>query len=269
MTMMGRLTRIACASALAALSIVAAIGAAQAAELRVLCTVALAPVYDEIIPVFERATQHKVTVIYATSGAVVDRIRNGEMADVLITSRAGIESLLESERLVAASRADLAKAGIGVAVRKGAPKPRLDTVDSFRALLLSAKSIAHGNPANGGVASAHLVKVFERLGVADEVRAKAVLGGPGMVAPAVAKGAAEIGMTQVSEILPEPGVDLAGPLPAELQNITPYAGAVVADSREPVAASALLQFLASPAAAAMLRARGMEPRRFRALLTAA
>jgi molybdate transport system substrate-binding protein len=232
---------------------------AQAAELRVLCTVALGPVYDEVIPVFERATGHKVTVVYATSGAVADRVRKGEIADVLITSRAGIESLIKQGRLTAENRTALAKAGIGVAIRKGAPKPNMGSIDSFRATLIAAKSIAHGNPANGGVASAHLVKVFERLGIAEQVRVKAVLGGPGAVAPAVAKGTAEIGMTQVSEILPEPGVELAGLLPAELQNITPYAGAVVAGSKQTTTASALLQFLASPAAETVLRAKGMEP----------
>ena len=250
-------------AALAAI-LVAAVGAAahvpaQAAELRVLCTVALGPVYDEVIPVFERATGHRVTVVYATSGAVATRVQKGEAADVLITSRAGIDGLIKQGRLVAESRAELAKAGIGVAVRKGASKPDIASVEGFRAALLAAKSIAHGNPANGGVASAHLIKVFERLGIAEQVRAKAVLGGPGAVAPAVAKGTAEIGMTQVSEILPEPGVDLAGPLPAELQNITPYAGAIVTGSKESTAATALLQYLASPATAAVLRQKGMEP----------
>jgi molybdate transport system substrate-binding protein len=235
--------------------------AAGAAEIKVLVTTAMKTAMDELAAAFERATPHKVTITYGPSGALAKRIADGEAADLVVFA-GGVDELIDRKKIVPAGRTDIARAKIGVSVRKGAPKPDIATSGAFRHALLTAKSVAFADPASGGASGVYLVKMIERLGIAAEVKAKARLarGGPdGMVSAIVAKGDAEIGLQQISEIMSVAGVDLVGPLPDELQTVTTYVAGVPATASQPDLAVAFVRFLTTPDAAAIYRAKGLEP----------
>jgi molybdate transport system substrate-binding protein len=155
----------------------------------------------------------------------------------------------------------IAKVGIGVAVRAGAPKPKIETVDDFKAALLQARRVAYIDPASGGSSGVYLGKLFERLGIADAVRAKAVLVHGGLAAERLVSGEADLAIQQISELVAVAGATLVGPLPAPIQNETTYAAAVGRDSPRPDAARALVAALAAPAAAGAIRAQGLQPAR--------
>jgi molybdate transport system substrate-binding protein len=230
---------------------------AAAAEIKVVCPVAMKSAMDGLIGEFEHASSHKVTVAYGPAGPLLDRVQKGEAVDVVILTGVQIAALLKQGKIVAASQADIAKVGIGVAVRPGADRPDIGSVDAFKSAMLAAKSISYVNPANGGSAGIYLAGMFEHLGIAAEMKPKTVLV-PGQATDSVINGTAAIAITQMSEIMAEPKVELVGPLPAAIQNVTLYSGGVAADSKEPEAAAALMKFLASPATAAVLKAKGLE-----------
>jgi molybdate transport system substrate-binding protein len=172
-------------------------------------------------------------------------------------SRSGIDDLIKQGKLIDSTRANLAKSGIGVAVRKGAPRPNISSVEAFKAALLNAKSIAYVEQGGSGV---YLKALLPRLGIADGLKNKTKLLPPeNPVANAVANGEAEIGMTQISEILPYAGAELVGPLPAEIQLITSFATAVGTEAKQAEHAMALIKFLTAPAAAAVFKAKGLDP----------
>jgi molybdate transport system substrate-binding protein len=225
---------------------------AGAAEITFICSNALKSVMEELAPQFEKASGHRLRVTYGTTGPLQAEIEKGAVFDVTILGPAAIDELIKRGRLAAASRTDVARSGLGVAVRKGAPKPDLSSADSFKRSMLGAKSIAF---LETGLTGTHLWTVFQRLGMTDEMKARHR---NGRGAEMVAEGKAEFGMTQISEILHVTGVELAGPLPAEIQNYTVFAGAVRAGSNESAAAQALLEYLRSPEAVKVMRAKGLE-----------
>ncbi len=231
--------------------------AASAAELKMVCPVAMKAAMDGLVADFERASGDKVTIVYGPVGPLLDRVQKGEAIDVIILAGAQIDGLMKQGKIPAGSRSDIAKVGIGVAVRPGAPKPDIGSVDAFKQSMLAAKSISYVNPANGGSAGIYLAGMFERLGIAEEIKSKLVLV-PGQATDSIVKGTAEIAITQASEIVADPKVELVGPLPAAIQNITLYSGGVAADSKAPDAAAALMKFLTSPATVAVLKAKGLQ-----------
>ena len=228
----------------------------QAAEIVVLSSVGVKTVLEEVGPQFEQATKHKLVFQFATAAELKARIERGEAFDVAILTAAGIDDLIKQTKLASATRVDVAKSGAGVAIKKGAPKPDITTAEGFRQTLLAAKSIAYSAQ---GATGPNMRKIFERFGIAEEMKAKTTVVS-GITAPeAVAKGEAELGFTQISEILPVEGAVLAGPLPPEVQVYTIFTAAVAVTTKDPAAAQTFIKFLTSPAAAPVIKAKGMEP----------
>lgn len=213
-------------------------------------------VLDELLPRFERASGHKVSVSYDPARVMLARIQAGETADLAILGSSAMEELVKQGKIAAASRRVVARCGVGIGVRAGSPGPDIGSVEAFKRALLSAKSIAYTLEGASGI---HFAGLIERLGIAEQVKAKAVTRSGGLIGELVAAGEAEIAVQQIPEILAVPGVDFAGPLPQELQMITVSAAGVFADSRQPAAAKELLEFLSTPAAARVFRAKGLEP----------
>src|SRR5688572_28435355 len=197
---------------------------ALSAEIRILYPTALAPVFRELLPQFERSSGHKVIAQFGPAGAIADRVRKGEAADVAIVTRSQSAALQTEGKIAVGSGVGLAKVGIGLYVAKGGPKPDIASVDSFKRALLAANTIALIDPSTGGASGIYLMALFERLGLASEIRPKLRLFPSGSaIFFAVAKNEVEIGFGQVSEILSHPTVDLIGPLPGEIQNYTHFA----------------------------------------------
>ncbi len=234
---------------------------AAAADIKVLTAGAFKQVLVAVQPDFERRTGHKLLVDNDTAGALQRRIAGGEAFDVVVSSPASLQPLRQSGRIADAAPRPLARVGIGVAVQAGAPQPRIGTVDEFRQALQDAKAVAMIDPAAGGSSGIYLTQLFERWGIAPQVRAKAVLVQGGLVAERLVDGKADLAIHQVSEILAVPGATLVGPLPEEIQNYTVYAGALAPQPRDAAAARELLDALAAPAIEPPLRAKGMEPAR--------
>ncbi|MEJ5991807.1 substrate-binding domain-containing protein [Ramlibacter sp. PS3R-8] len=230
----------------------------SAAELRVLTAGAFKPVLLALQPAFERQTGHRLVIDNDTAGALQKRITGGEVFDVVFSSPASLQPLRAAGKLAAEEPLPLARVAIGVAVRKGAPLPDIGSVDAFRAMVVNARSVAYIDPAAGGSSGIYLDRLFERWGIAPQVRAKAVLVPGGLVAQKVVDGSADIAIHQISEILAVPDAVLVGPLPAEIQNYTVYAGAVSAQATQPGAARELLDALRGPQASQVLATKGME-----------
>src|SRR5262244_2944193 len=233
--------------------------AGAAAEIKVLTAGAFKQVLLALLPDFERTTGHKVSVENDTAGALSKRIEGGEAFDLAVLTPAAVNDLSGKGKFVAGSRVNLARVGVGVVVNEGAPKPDIGSVEAFKRALLAAKSVAYIDPAAGGSSGIYVAGLLDKLGIAGEVKPKAKLIPGGAVAEHVAKGEAELGIHQISEILPVKGVTLVGPLPAEIQNYTVYAAGLGAHAKEGDAAKALLKTLTSPAAAEVLKSKGMDP----------
>jgi molybdate transport system substrate-binding protein len=231
---------------------------AAAAEIKVLTAGAARGVLVELLPQFEKATGHKVSIDNATAGVLAQRIEGGEAFDVAIITPKVIDGLIAKGKIAAGSRVDIAKVGIGVGVREGAALPDIKTVEAFKRTLLDAKSVAYIDPKAGGSSGIYFDGLLDRLGIGDQIRPKAKLKQGGYVADLVASGEAEVAVHQISEIVPVKGVVLVGPLPAEIQNTTVYSAAIGAATREAAAAKALVDHLAGPSAAPVLKAKGME-----------
>ncbi len=242
-----------------------AIRSADPGALKVLCAGAMSPIISALAGPFEREVGKGVTIEFDRSGVVRDRAQRGEPADVVITTAAAIATLIAEGRVVPDTAAVVARSAIGVAVRRGAAKPDLSSVEGFKRALLAAKSIAYADPASGSPSGNHLMKVLDRLGLTSEVaqRARVIGAGTGgsvvVVCEAVANGDAEIGIQQIAEILPVDGVELAGPLPGELQQLTAFSAAVAAGAKDADAARRFMRFITSPSVAGVIRAKGMEP----------
>jgi molybdate transport system substrate-binding protein len=232
---------------------------AAGAEIKVLTAGAFKQVLLALVPDFERTSGHKVTVENDTVGALTKRIAGGEAFDLAVLTPKAVDDLAKEGKFAAGSRANLARVGVGVVVKDGTPKPDISSVAAFKQALLAAKSVAYIDPAAGGSSGIYVAGLLDKLGIAADVKPKAKLIPGGAVAEHVAKGEAELGIHQISEILPVKGVTLVGPLPAEIQNYTVYAAGVGAHAKESDAAKALLKALSGPAAAEVLKSKGMEP----------
>lgn len=235
-------------------------GQAAAAELHVLTAGAYKPVVADLAPDFETRTGHRLVVANDTAGALVWRIEAGEAFDLVVLPAGALDDLAR-KGLVAGAATPLARVGVGVVVKAGAPRPDIATTAAFRDAVVAAPSVAYIDPAAGGSSGVYLDCLFARLGIAETVRARAVLVPGGLVAERVVRGEAQLGIHQISEILAVPGANLVGPLPAEIQNSTVYAGGISARAVEPDAARALLATLGGDAARALLARKGMEPAR--------
>ena len=231
---------------------------AASAELKVLTAGAFKPVVMALAPEFEARTGHKLTVENDTAGALVRRITTGEAFDLVVLTPAALAQLAQAGKVAAGASVPLARVAIGVAVKRGAPAPDISTVAAFRHALLGARAVAYIDPAAGGSSGIYLTQLFDKMGVAQQIAPKAVLVPGGLVAQRVASGEADLAIHQISEILAVPGATLIGPLPAEIQNYTVYAGAVSATARDVPAANAFLAVLGSAAARAVLNDKGME-----------
>jgi molybdate transport system substrate-binding protein len=245
--------RVSIAAAMLAMSLSSAV----AAEVKVLTAGAMKQVVLALQPQFEQLG-HKLVVDNDTVGALQKRIEGGEAFDLVVVTPGVLERFAASNRIAPATRVDLARVAIGVMVRPGGKLPDISTVDGFKQALIDARSVAYIDPASGGSSGIYLDRLFEKLGIADAIRAKAKLKRGGYVADLLVSGDAELGIHQISEIVPVKDVVLVGPLPAEIQNYTTYAGAVSATAKDAAAAQALLDLLAGPAGAAVLREKGME-----------
>ena len=245
--------------ALAAALTFAAGANAQAAELRVLISGAFKAPMADIKPMFEQASGHKLVVDADTSGRIAKRITDGEQTDFIISTNAGVDDLIKQGKLLADSKAAVARAGVGVVVRKGAAKPDISTPEKFKQALLSAKTVAYTNPASGGQSGVYFAKLLAQLGITEEINKKSKFGDGGPIALIVFKGDAEIGMQPIPELLAHPEVDFVGPLPAALQSYNHLTAGIPSNGKQPEAARAFIKFLASPAAQAVMKAKGLEP----------
>ncbi len=236
-------------------------GAASAAEVRVMISGGLSAAHKVLVPEFERLTGHKVLTAHGpsmgtTQNAIPVRLERGEPVDVLIMVGYALGDLVKQGKVIADSRVDLVKSPIGVAVKAGAPRPDIASVDAVKRALLAAKSVAYSDSASGVYIS---TEMFPKLGIADDMKGKARAIPAEPVAAVVARGEAEIGFQQISELLPVAGVDMIGPLPPELQKITVFSAGIATVSKEPDAGKALIKFLASPAARATMIKTGLDP----------
>jgi molybdate transport system substrate-binding protein len=243
----------------AAAALIGTAASASAAEISAMISTAMKAAIDELAPPFERASGNTLRVSYGPSGGLARRFNGGEPTDLMIVDSKALDELIKQGK-VAPGRTDVARTGIGIAVRKGAPKPDVSTSEALKRALLAARSIAHTAPAGGGVTAAHVIGLFEKLGIAAEVAPKIKLaaGGPeGRVSVLLSSGEAEIGLQQVSELMSNPEVEVIGLLPAELQLITIYSAGVTTSARESEAAKAFIRYLAAPAATAVYKAKGL------------
>ncbi len=236
-------------------------GSASAAEIRVMISGGLSAAYNALVPEFERATGHKVITAYGpsmgtTTNAIPVRLERGEPADVLILVGYALGDLARQGKVVPGTSVDLVRSKIGVAVKAGAPKPDISSADALKRALLAAKSVAYSDSASGVYIS---TEMFGKLGIADEMKDKARKIPATPVAEIVARGDAEIGFQQISELKPVAGIDIVGPLPDDLQKVTIFSAGIASVSKEPEAGKALIKFLASPAARDVIIQSGLEP----------
>ena len=232
---------------------------AQASELKVLTSVALTSVLDELAPVFEKTTGTKLKIDYNLIAAQRKRILEGESADVIILSRGAMQELQKLDKFAASDLVDVAGTPVSVAARAGVPKPDISTVDALKQTLLSARSIVYADPAKGGASGVYFARVLDRLGIAEQMQAKTILVPGAQAAEVVAKGEAELGVAQGSEIVPVAGAQLVGPLPGEFASMTVFTAGIGAGSTLRAPASELITFLKGPEAAARFKAKGFEP----------
>jgi molybdate transport system substrate-binding protein len=231
-------------------------GATSAAEINVIASTAMREVLEELIPLFERASGHKVTVSFQSGAVLPAKIKEGAQADLVVTTPETIDDLVKAAKVLANSRVDFVRSGAGVAVRAGAPKPEIGTPDAFRTALLAAKSVGYSQ----GPSGVHFLAVLARLGIADQVKAKGVVPPLGQrVGALVARGEAEIGVQQITELLQIPGIEFVGPLPKELQANIVYSTATPATAKQRDAAAALVKFLSSAPALPIIKKVGLEP----------
>ena len=231
-------------------------GSAEAAEIKLLASSAIKETYLELLPLFEKATGHKVVAAWSSTPDVQRRIAAGEAADLVILGDSGTEELIKHGKLAANSRTNFAKSGIAVAVRTGAPKPDISSSEAVKKSVLAAKSVAY----SAGASGIYLVSMFDKLGISEQVKSKLATVKPGEpVGEAVARGDAEIGFHQLSELIPVKGILILGPLPADIQHITVFSGGVHSGTKESDATTALVKFLTAPSVAPVIKKHGMEP----------
>jgi molybdate transport system substrate-binding protein len=233
--------------------------AAQAAEVKVLCSTALKTVMQELVPQFEHATGHKVVVEYGVSAALQRRVEAGEPFDAIFLTVKQLDALVQGGKIAAGTRTGIARSGMAIAIHAGATRPDISTVDTLKRTLLSAKSIAY---AKEGAAGLYLIALAKRLGIVDKLKLKGTDTGEA-VGEAVASGAAELGILPVSEILPVKGAELLGEFPKDVEEYAVSVGGVSAAAKQAGAAKELIKFLTAPAAVPVIKKKGMEPEKAR------
>lgn len=241
------------AAKLAFIALLAQGVAAMAAEVKVMAGAAMSGAFGELLPQFERATGHKIVIQYGATGNFKKQIEAGEAVDLVIFGSDGVDDLIKQGKIAGDTRVDIARVGIGVAVREGAPKPDVSSVDALKKTLLNAKSIAYTPGSATGPE-----KVLDRLGIAEQVKDKIKPNPPDRVLQVVADGEVELAIGNAPSLLSAKGVQLAGLLPAELQNWFVNTAGVSTAARQPEAAKALIKHLTTPEAAAVIKAKGME-----------
>jgi molybdate transport system substrate-binding protein len=215
---------------------------------------------EELTPKFEKASGHKLAITWGAAAMLVKRVQGGETADLLVLTRQGLDALVKDGKAAAGSDATFASSGMAVVVKKGASKPDISTPEAFKQTLLAAKSIAYSNPAAGGASGVYFSKLLERMGIAEQMKAKTKYPpAGGNSANLVVSGEADLAIQQEPEVMSVAGVDVVGPLPGDLNNITVYAAGVGTKTKEADAVKALIKLLHSPEAAAVFKARGLNP----------
>ena len=241
-------------------SIAATEGAvADAAEINVLTSVAMTSALDELAPQYEHTTGNKLKIGYSLIADIRKRIIAGETADVIILSRPVMDELQKQDKFASSSIVNVAGTAVAVAARAGAPKPDISSVDALKRSLLAAKSIVYADPAKGGASGVYFARVVDRLGIAEQLKSKTILVPGAQAADVVARGEAEIGVGQTSEIVPVVGAQLVGPLPGEFASMTVFTAGIGASTNVPDAAKSLIQFLTGPIAAPVFKSKGFQP----------
>jgi molybdate transport system substrate-binding protein len=230
--------------------------AVDAADIKVLSTRATEEIYRELVPRFEQASGHKVTTTFVGTSDLQKRIAAGEAYDVVILIDTAIDDFIKSGKVLAGSRIDITKSGIGIGVRSGLPKPDVASAEALKNALLAAKSIGYTTGPSGEA----IERMLRKMGIADAVKSRVKLPPSGtLVGTVIANGGADIGFQQTNELSHFPGVDYLGPLPAEFQDVTLRSGGILAASTEKAAAQQLLKFLSGPEAAPVIRKHGLDP----------
>ncbi|MGC1873406.1 MAG: molybdate ABC transporter substrate-binding protein [Pseudolabrys sp.] len=249
-------------SRLAAIAVflIAQAGLVKAAEVKVFSTIGVQAALEELAPKFEQATSNKLNITWATAAILVKRVQAGETADLMVLTKQSLDALTKDNKATAGADAVFASSGMAVVVKKGAPKPDISTPDAFKQALINAKTIAYSDPAAGGASGVYFAKLLERMGIADQMKAKTRHPPPsGNSANLVVAGEADLAIQQEPEVMSVAGIDMVGPLPADLNNITAYAAGIGAGSQQADAATALIRFLHSPEAQAVFKAKGLKP----------
>jgi molybdate transport system substrate-binding protein len=231
-------------------------GAAHAAEVRLIAANAVKDSVREVVSAFERASGHTVVTAWSGTEAIAKRIRDGEVFDLVLIAAPNIDQLIAEGKLATGSRTDYAKSGVGVAVRRGLPKPDISTGDAIKKAVLAASSVAYSS----GPSGFYLAELFQKMGIAEQIKAKVKQPPSGaQVGDLIARGEADLGFQQVSELLHFQGIDYLGPLPPDIQNITTYSIGLHASAQTLEAAKALVEALRSPEARSLITKAGMDP----------
>jgi molybdate transport system substrate-binding protein len=246
--------------AVCALALGATPASARAAEITALSTIGLQSVLEDLAPRFEKASGHRVIITFGLAMPLARRVQDGEAVDLLVGTRGSVDGLVKAGRLQPSSDVNLARSSVGVAVRKGAPKPDISTPEALKRALVATRAISYTNPTYGGASGVHFAKVIERLGIAEEMKAKTKFPPEGgFTARLLVTGEADMAVQQIGELISFPEVELLGPLPGELQSITILVAAIPLAARQPDAARALIKYLQSPEAMAVMKAKGLDP----------
>jgi len=244
-------------SRLAAIAVflIAQAGLVKAAEVKVFSTIGVQAALEELAPKFEQATSNKLNITWATAAILVKRVQAGETADLMVLTK---HVLTKDNKTTAGADAVFASSGMAVVVKKGAPKPDISTPDAFKQALINAKTIAYSDPAAGGASGVYFAKLLERMGIADQMKTRHPPPS-GNSANLVVAWEADLAIQQEPEVMSVAGIDMVGPLPADLNNITAYAAGIGAGSQQADAATALIRFLHSPEAQAVFKAKDLKP----------
>jgi molybdate transport system substrate-binding protein len=232
------------------------------ANVKVLATTAMKTVFEALAPQFQAHTGTSVTASFGPSVQVEKRLAEGEVTDVAVLTEVAAADMVARGKAVADSLAAVARSSLGVAVPRGAPQPDISTVETFKRAMLAAKSVAVSKPVGGGLSGAHMAKVFADLGIAEAMAAKARYGAggvTGLVGLIIERGEADIGVQQIAELMAVPGVDFVGPLPRELQAVTPFMAVIPSNAQNAAGGRALIDFLVTPVAKNVIKAKGLEP----------
>ena len=231
-------------------------------EIKILSTTAMKTSLDELALEFERLNDAKLTFTFGPSARIAKLVADGEDNDVAIVTSQGIEDLIRQGRIVAGTRADIARSAMAMAVQKGAPKPDISSAAAFKQAMLAAKSLGMSNPVGGGQSGANLMKIFERLGITEAMKGKTTYGpgGPaGLIGNFLLRKEVEVGIQQLPELMAVPGIDIVGPLPPDIQSMTVFSVGLSTTAKNANGGRALIAFLTTPAAAKVMVANGMEP----------